>query len=309
MGFLDRLSFTERRRRRLAKKVDRLDRLETKNTITEPISISGLAMTAMRGAAQLGFILPNQASNALSGLVRPTDVAKGAGGPASKPIVRNLLKPLPDIEPGRHTGGAGGSSSAESGTAKSAPKSTSSDWLDLNTPPAADASDPHGISSPWQPAKRPGGGAALPPRGGSSGSAQVRPSSRGAITPLRLPMSTPAASNAGGASAALLAAVAGASSAGSASTGGAAMASTVSLVHAAPAGSSGQSAQSGQGTGGPTANPDGGLGGGSGSSGSSGGTPVSSIPDPTSGNSSGPIMESFPYFAMYVLVNNNGIVL
>ena len=37
MGFR-RLSFTERRRRRLAKKVDRLDRLETRNTITEPIS-------------------------------------------------------------------------------------------------------------------------------------------------------------------------------------------------------------------------------------------------------------------------------
>ena len=60
---------------------------------------------------------------------------------------------------------------------------------------------------------------------------------RGAITPLRLPGSTPAASSAGGASAALLAAVAGASGAGtetaSAGTGGAVAAPRVSLVHAA----------------------------------------------------------------------------
>ena len=50
-------SFTEARRRRLGKKVDRLERLETRNTITEPISITSLAVSAMKGAASLGFIL------------------------------------------------------------------------------------------------------------------------------------------------------------------------------------------------------------------------------------------------------------
>jgi hypothetical protein len=35
-----RLSFTERRQRRLAKKVDRIDRLESTTTITELISIT-----------------------------------------------------------------------------------------------------------------------------------------------------------------------------------------------------------------------------------------------------------------------------
>ena len=80
-----RLSFTERRRRRLAKKVDRLDRLETRNTITEPISVTGLAINAIRGAVQLGFILPNQASNALSGLRLPADVAKQAGRAGEQP--------------------------------------------------------------------------------------------------------------------------------------------------------------------------------------------------------------------------------
>ena len=43
------LSFTEYRRRRLAKKVDRLDRLESRTTITEPISFTGMALSAMAG--------------------------------------------------------------------------------------------------------------------------------------------------------------------------------------------------------------------------------------------------------------------
>ncbi len=210
-------SYTEGRRRRLARKVDRLERLETRNTITEPISVMSLAVTAMRGAERLGFILPNQASNALSGLVRPADVARQVGRPAKNPIIvsRDLLKPIPEIGA---VGGAGGgnASSAASGTAKSPAKHTSNDWLDLNTVAPSSASDAHGISSPWQPAKTAGGGAALPPRGGSSASGPARPSSRGAITPLRLPASTPAASNTGGSAAALLAAVAGASSAGTA---------------------------------------------------------------------------------------------
>src|ERR1017187_3325354 len=174
-------SFTENRRRRLAKKVD-LDRLDTRNTITEPISVTSLAFTALRGAARLGFILPNQASNALSGLVLPADVAKQVGRTATNPIVfrGNLLKPIPDIGADPGAGAAGGSSTAASGTAKRVANDASNDWLDLNTTPAASASDPHGISTPWQPAKRPGGGAALPPRGGSSAPGPARASTRGA---------------------------------------------------------------------------------------------------------------------------------
>ena len=42
----------------------------------------------------------------------------------------------------------------------------------------------------------------------------------------------------------------------------------------------------------------------------SGGAPLpGSTPDPTVGNSSGPSQESFPYFPVYVLDNNNGVVL
>ena len=306
MGFPRALltGFTERRRHRLAKKVDRLERLEPKTTITEPISITSLAVSALRGAAQLGFILPNQASNALSGLVRPADVAKQVGRTARNPVVvsRNLLKPIPGLETVR--GGGGGTSPAAPATAKRAANDASNDWLDLNAAPAADASDAHGISSLWQPAKTAGGGAALPPRGGSSASGPARPSSRGAITPLRLPASTPAASNTGGSSAALLAAAAGASSAGTAGasvgTGRGAPGPILSSIPAAPGASSGQGGQSGQGTGG------GNTFGADGAFGGSGGTPISSIPDPIIGNSAG---QAFPFFPIYVFNNNNSIIL
>ena len=110
-----RLSFTERRRRMLAMKWDRLDRLETRNTITEPISVSGLAISTFRGLALLGT--PYAASNALSGLRRPEDVGTRAGGATrnSFEFRGNLLKPLPDLEFPRHASPGGGSSGACAG--------------------------------------------------------------------------------------------------------------------------------------------------------------------------------------------------
>ena len=65
------LSFTEKRRHRHRKQVDRLDRLETRNTITEPISVLGLSVSALRGMVQLGIMHPNGGSNAVNGLMRP----------------------------------------------------------------------------------------------------------------------------------------------------------------------------------------------------------------------------------------------
>ena len=60
MNFLRmHLSFTEARRRRLAKKADRLDRLESRTTITEPISFTGMAVSAMGSLVRLGFIYPD----------------------------------------------------------------------------------------------------------------------------------------------------------------------------------------------------------------------------------------------------------
>ena len=50
-----RLSFTERRRARLAKQVNRLDRLETRNTITEPISLTALSLGLAPALMALGL--------------------------------------------------------------------------------------------------------------------------------------------------------------------------------------------------------------------------------------------------------------
>jgi hypothetical protein len=71
------LSFTERRRRKLARKVDHLDRLESRNTITEPISFTGLSISALRSMVQLGIMHPYGASNAPSTLARARDAQKG----------------------------------------------------------------------------------------------------------------------------------------------------------------------------------------------------------------------------------------
>src|SRR5262245_49389138 len=51
-----RQSFTSRRRRELQKRVDRLETLEIRNTITEPISVLGLSLSALRGLASVGLI-------------------------------------------------------------------------------------------------------------------------------------------------------------------------------------------------------------------------------------------------------------
>lgn len=51
-----RLSFTDKRRRKLTVKAQ-VDRLETRNTITEPISVIGLASGALGGLARLGLIV------------------------------------------------------------------------------------------------------------------------------------------------------------------------------------------------------------------------------------------------------------
>ena len=71
-----RLSFTERRRARLALKSARLDRLETRNTMTEPISVTALSLTAFRGLAQLGMMHSDGGNSALLALTEAARQAK-----------------------------------------------------------------------------------------------------------------------------------------------------------------------------------------------------------------------------------------
>ena len=73
-----RLSFTERRRRKLALRVDRLDQLEIRNTITEPISLTALSLGIPTGLLGLGM---RGAGGGLSG--RPCGHAPGPAGSPS----------------------------------------------------------------------------------------------------------------------------------------------------------------------------------------------------------------------------------
>ena len=71
-----RLSFTEHRRRRLALKVDRLDRMEKRSTVT-PFSAFSLAAGAFQGLAQVGLMQGN--GNAQGGPVLPGAETQRAG--------------------------------------------------------------------------------------------------------------------------------------------------------------------------------------------------------------------------------------
>ena len=75
-----RMSFSEKRRRRLTVKPEVL-LLETKNTITEPISVMGLASGAFGGLARLGLIQVHGGQGAAA-TVRP-QAAPGASGRAA----------------------------------------------------------------------------------------------------------------------------------------------------------------------------------------------------------------------------------
>ena len=70
-----RLSFTEKRRARLAMKWDRLEKLESRHTITEPISVLCAQHQCIRGLAQLGIM---QADGGNSGLLTMARLAQQA---------------------------------------------------------------------------------------------------------------------------------------------------------------------------------------------------------------------------------------
>ncbi len=169
-----RLSFTERRRARLALKFARMDRLETRNTITEPISVTGLALSSMRGLVQLGIM---QADGGNSGLLALTQAAHQAKQVLTRaphaPAVSNEFAPIAISFPAKHVAGGGGSAQGPMIQVPAAGRSQPIDVLALVSSTGSASADPHGISTPWHPAARTGGGAALAPRGGSGRGAQA----------------------------------------------------------------------------------------------------------------------------------------
>jgi YD repeat-containing protein len=256
----------------------------------------------------LGSCTRNGGSNALSGLARQvTGTAQGGRAPGDPVVIhRDLLKPIPQLQSQQSAvGGSPGVLATAVEARKAAPDDASSDWLTLNTTPAVNPSDAHGISVSWQPAKGVGGGAAQAPRGGSSGSGPASAPARGAITPLSLPPPTASASSAGGASAALLAAAAGANGTATATAPASGLgAAAPRPVHSAPVRHGGQTTPPGNGTGGPSSTPNDDP-----SPSASGGVLPGSTPNPVLSNGSGASRSSFAYFPVYVLDNNYGVTL
>ncbi len=163
------------------------------------------------------------------------------------------------------------------------------DWLNLS-PSSSDSTEPD-LAAPWHPAKPAGGGSALPPRGGSGVPSASGVTRGGPITQARLAAPASASSSAA-ASGALLAAVAGAGGTGSAPANpppaqGAPASSPASSPRAAAPPVANAATPSGR--------PDG-----------SGGGPGAG---PVLGSPGGAYQSSFAYFPMYVLDNNNGVVL
>jgi RHS repeat-associated protein len=303
------LSFTERRHRKLAKKVDQLDKLESRTTITEPLSFTGLALSSISGLLRFGFMYPDGSNHALNALSRAKDAAEKSGVSSPKPytLPAKLLKSIDALAVGQIAGTGGTSTAGASGTsAHPSSSDASTDWLTLTPKMTAD-NGTGGISKPWHPAKQPGGGPMQAPRGGSNASGSGSAAARGAITPLRLPPSTAAAASSGGASAALLAALANASAGtgtqiASPGVGGAPATPKISLIRAGAGTASGSNNPGGGITITPAADP--------GPSSSGGGTPApGSTPDPETGNYPGFTPGVSAPFGMYVLDNQSGVVL
>jgi RHS repeat-associated protein len=299
-----RKSFAEKRRALLAIKAALLDRLEPRVPVTEPISFSALSLGVARGLAEIGIM---DAQGRGKSLKVPASIGGSAAGQSSAgspgaASLRPVSVAFVPIEVSRHQDGASTGGGRARQSAPPAPATnegpgttqTAGDWLNLSSASSADSTET-GISTPWKPIKHDGGGPVMQGHGSvPAASASSRISRGGAITQAQL--APPAASSGGaGAAGALLAAVAGASagagtqapsppSAAAAVTGGGAAVSS-SRSHAPASPPTSVSPFSGLGA----INP---SGGGS-----------------VLGGSSGAQLPTFAYFPLYVLDNNNGVVL
>ena len=167
------LSFTERRRRRLALKVDRLDRLEKRSTVT-PFSAFSLAAGAFQGLAQVGLMGQRQRPG-WAGASRRGDTASRDPAPGVRFAGSRTLKRLAAdssrarVEPRRRRcDGRSGHGRPAQGS-----KVPADDKLTAALAPSSDSSSSNGIdeTAAWKPASRTGGGGAMAPRGGSGNGA------------------------------------------------------------------------------------------------------------------------------------------
>ncbi len=209
------ISFTEKRRARLRRAVDRLDQLESRTTITEPISVTGLSVTALRGLAQLGIMQVQGGGDALERLAAASRAAQqgGQGRTAARmqgaSPATSFLPIVVGSKPGQGSSGASGANASQRAPATNRHTESADvggDWLNLS-PSSSDSTEPD-LAAPWHPPKPAGGGSALPPRGGSARPSASGVTRGGPISQARL--AAPAtASGSAAAAGSLLAAVAG----------------------------------------------------------------------------------------------------
>jgi hypothetical protein len=176
-----RLSWTEKRRARMALKIDAIEILERKQTITEPISVLGLSAGM---AAGLSFLSPTQPDRFHPGTRERTDP-----GRSSRRAPAGATGQLGGVLPfAVHPRSAASTDRTLAHTHNVAPRKVSSDsWLSAtsrqrHTP--GDSAEGSLLNSRLKPAPRSTGGVAQP---SNRGGAPASPAVRGVVTPLRFP--------------------------------------------------------------------------------------------------------------------------
>jgi len=289
-----RLSFTERRRASMRMQFVRLEEIEKRAMITEPISVAALSLGLPLGLEAILGLARTHKTSLPGAAARPgqrVDTApRQGGGTAPGASAKSAAFLDFTIAPRPQNGGGGSGSSSGQVPVAAAPllSTAGNDWLNLIPQESSGSSGPTGLTPPWHPAARQGAGQAISTCGGG---APAVAATRGAITPLKLAPPVSPASNPG-ASAALYAAAAGASTPGDAA-----------LPHGfgtATAAAPGAQPQTQPQASGPTnAQP---L---TSSTAASGGTINPNI-DPTTSNASPASLGQFQYFPVYVINYNNG---
>jgi RHS repeat-associated protein len=204
------IGFCEKRRAQLARRFAP-DQLERRNTITEPISVSGLAIPALSALVRLGMIQAGSLSGGPGLVARPDQTAAGGqhrGGSAGS-IPTNFLPITVDYRPAHAPAGGGPSAQDAAGSGAVPKKTQPSDGLRALFSTDANATET-GISKPWHAGQSPAGGGALRSRGGSGGLSPAMPAAghRAAVTTVSQgPDPAAPASSSAAASSALLSAL------------------------------------------------------------------------------------------------------
>jgi hypothetical protein len=177
-----RLSWTEKRRARMALKIDAIELLEIGNTITEPITVVGLSTGMLAG---LSFLNPNQ--RALPNIGAPRrEAAKGSTRRPSAAAPANPGGILPfAVHP--RTAANSGTPAGETPRVHAPRKAATDSWLtptsrQRRTP--AESSDHGLLSTRIKPAPSATARAA---QASNRGGAPASLAARGVVTPLRFP--------------------------------------------------------------------------------------------------------------------------